>query len=103
MDHPLMSLIDQQIAKAQAEGQFEDLAGAGKPLDLTGNAADAVLSRMMQEADATSPLVELKRQIAHAQACLPRLAGEARHIAMTELADMQMKLAMEIERFRKHG
>lgn len=103
MDHPLISLIDQQIAKAEAEGQFEGLAGAGRPLDLSGDAADAVLNRMMQEADATSPLVELKRQIAQAQADLSGLVGEAQRARMAELAELQMKLAMEIERYRKYG
>lgn len=32
MDHPLIDLIDARIRKAQADGAFDNLPGAGKPL-----------------------------------------------------------------------
>ncbi len=104
MDHPLIDLIDIQIAKAQAEGQFDDLPGAGKPLDLSSDAQDAVLARMLKEAGAQSPLVELKRQVDEAQAAVKAAAcDEARVAAMARLSELRVKLALEIEAHRKYG
>lgn len=104
MDHPLISLIDQQIAAAERAGQFDNLPGAGKPLKLEGDPKDALLDRVRKEADVTSPLVVLKRQIAEAQQQLQPLTDpEARKVQMKVLADLQMRLAMEIEAFKRFG
>ena len=103
MDHPLIDLIDIQIAKAQAEGQFEDLPGAGKPLDLAGDAQDAVLARMLKEAGASSPLVELKRQVDEAEVAVKAANGAARDAAVARLSELRVKLALEIEAVGKYG
>ncbi len=105
MDHPLIALIDQQIAKAEAEGQFDDLAGAGKPLELSGNAADAVLDRMVKEAGGNaSPFAVLRDQIAAARVRVAELPdGEARLAAQRDLAELETKRAIEIEAFKKFG
>ena len=104
MDHPLISLIDQQIAKAEAEGQFDNLPGAGKPLDTSRDPHDALMDRMMQEAEAQSPLGVLGAQITEVKARLAGMPeGTARRAVMKELADLQMKRAMEIEAMRRFG
>lgn len=103
MDHPLISLIDQAIAKAEAEGAFDNLPGAGKPLDTSRDPMDALVEKARQEAGVTSPLAELKRQVAEAEAALNGLTGEALTTARKDLSSLRLKLALEIEAVQKHG
>ena len=104
MDHPLISLIDRQIREAELRGEFNNLPGAGKPLPHEPNPEDAVLNRLMKEHGAKSPLVILREQIAEAQA---EVAGadtpDTRKAAQKRLADLQTRLAIEIEAHRKFG
>ena len=104
MDHPLISLIDQQVAAAEREGQFDNLPGAGKPLESLGDPKDALLDRMAKEADVRSPVAVLQDQIATSRARLRDLAeGDARKAEMKTLSDLQMRLAIEIETFKRFG
>lgn len=104
MDHPLRSLIDQIVENAERRGDFKDLPGAGKPLEHPENPADAVLSRIMSEADAKSPVVILRKQIIAAQAHLKTLVdADARKAQMLLLSELQTKLAIEMDAFRKYG
>ena len=58
-------LSEQQIRKAQAEGQLDDLKGAGKPLPAKGDGdfAEAAGFRIMAEAGALPREIELKKAI----------------------------------------
>ncbi len=104
MAHPLDHLIDQIVQKAERDGQFKNLPGAGKPLEAVGTAQDAVLARMMKEADATAPVVVLRRQILAAQDKLKTLTDEtAKRSEMLYISELQTKLALEMEAFRKYG
>ena len=104
MDHPLRGLIDQIVADAERRGDFKDLPGAGKPLPEVDDPQNAVLARMMKEADAKSPVVILRQQILAAQERLKALTDEAdRKAEMTRLSELHMKLAIEMEAFRKYG
>ena len=104
MDHPLLSLIDQRIAAAEREGQFDNLPGAGKPLDHLGDPKDALLDRLSREAQVRSPLAVLREQIAASKARLQTLTDEApRKAEMKTLADLQMRLAIEMETMRRFG
>ena len=104
MAHPLDSLIDQIVANAARRGDFDNLPGAGKPLPAVDNPQDAVLSRLMKEAEATSPVVVIRRQILAAQERLNTLTDpEARKAEMRVIADLQTRLAIEMEAFRKYG
>ncbi len=103
MDHPLSSLIDQIIQKAEKNGDFDDLPGAGKPLPPLRNPSDAVLSRIMKEADAKAPVVVLREQVLAASARLKTITDpEARKAEMLVLSELQTKLAIEMEAFRKY-
>lgn len=51
MTHPLDSLIDQIVQAAEKRGDFDNLAGVGKPQVHPENPADAVLTRLMKETD----------------------------------------------------
>ena len=104
MTHPLDSLIDQIVGAAAKRGDFDDLPGAGKPLPPVENPQDAVLARIMQEADATSPVVVLRRQILAAQERLKGLTdAEERNAEMLAISELLTKLAIEMEAFRKYG
>ena len=104
MHHPLSGLIDQIVQNAEKRGDFEDLPGAGKPLPHLDDPQNAVLNRMMKEADAKSPVVVLRRQILAAQSRLQSLTDpEARKDEMSRLAELQTKLAIEMEAVRKYG
>ena len=104
MHHPLSSLIDQIVQNAERRGDFDNLPGAGKPLVHPENPTDAVLHRIMAEADAKSPVVILRQQILSAQAHLKTLTDpDARKAQMLLLSELQTKLAIEMEAFRKYG
>ena len=104
MTHPLDDLINKMMAAAAAKGDFENLPGAGKPLNLSGNPKDALLNRMMTEAHAKPPAIALKEQIAAAQAQLKTLtAPDERKAQMKIIADLQTRLAIEVEAMRKYG
>ena len=104
MDHPLRDLIDRIVSDAERRGDFKDLPGAGKPLPELDDPQNAVLARMMKEADAKSPVVILRQQILAAQDRLKTLTDEVeRKAEMARIAELHMKLAIEMEAFRKYG
>ena len=104
MSHPMMSLIDQIIQAAEKRGEFEDLPGAGKPLPEERNPADAVLNRLMTEHRAKPLVVTLKQDIAATRAHLAALTDpELRKAQMKVLADLELRLALEMEAIRRYG
>lgn len=104
MHHPLSNLIDRIVQNAERRGDFDNLPGAGKPLPHLDDPQNAVLARMMKEADAKSPVVILHQQILAAHETLNRLTDETgRKDAMLHLSELQTKLAIEMEAFRKYG
>jgi len=104
MAHPLESLIDQIVQNAEKRGDFDDLPGAGKPLAHLDDPQNAVLNRMMQEAEAKSPVVVLRRQIIAAQEKLKALTDPTdRKAEQLRLSELHTKLAIEMEAFRKYG
>ncbi|ANT62114.1 MULTISPECIES: DUF1992 domain-containing protein [Roseobacteraceae] len=64
MDHPLIDLINARIAKADAEGAFDNLPGAGKPLPACDDPENAVMTRILKDNGAVPEAVALRRQIA---------------------------------------
>lgn len=104
MAHPLDALIDQIVQQAAREGKLDNLPGAGKPLEKVENPQDAVLARIMKEADATSPVVVLRQQILAAQDKLKTISDpDERRSQMVYLSELQTQLAIEMEAFRKYG
>ena len=104
MHHPLSGLIDQIVQNAEKRGDFDNLHGAGKPLPHLDDPQNAILNRMMQEADAKSPVVILRRHILEAQDNLKSLTDQTeRKAAQIRLSELHTKLAIEMEAFRKYG
>lgn len=63
MDHPLIDLIDAKIAAAEAEGAFDDLPGAGKPLPQVDDPANHLVNRLVKEAGGVPEFVSLSREL----------------------------------------
>ncbi|MFD1746615.1 DUF1992 domain-containing protein [Rhizobium helianthi] len=100
------SLAERQMLKAQAEGQFDRLKGAGKPLNLEGDhSADAAGFRIMAEAGALPREIELRKAVeAQAQVLRDAPDEDSRKREMKKLADLQLRLDIEQEaRRRFHG
>lgn len=64
MDHPLIDLINARIAKADAEGAFDNLPGAGKPLPACDDPENAVINRILKDNGAVPEFVSLSRELA---------------------------------------
>lgn len=97
-------MAERQILKAQAEGQFENLRGAGKPLNMADDAgsSDAVGFRIMAEAGALPREIELRKAV-EAQTARLRAAksDDDRRRETKVLADLQLRLDIEVEARRR--
>lgn len=62
-DHPLIDLINQKIAAAEAAGDFDDLPGAGKPLPREDDPENALLNRVIRENGAEPEFVTLAKKL----------------------------------------
>src|SRR5215218_1936179 len=82
MESALRRLADRRIEEAMREGKFDNLAGAGKPLDLEPMPADENarmtwwMLRILKGADFTPDEIRIRRQVEN-------LKGEL-HESMTE-------------------
>lgn len=104
MDHPLIDLISQKIAEAEKDGAFDNLPGSGKPLDLTHDPKDALVHRAMREGGIKAPIVAMRAEITEIKRRLSELTDEAaRKAEMQKLADLQTRLALELEALAKYG
>ena len=96
-------MAERQILKAKAEGQLDNLKGAGKPLDLSGDgSADAIGFRIMAEAGALPREIQLRKAVAEQTKAMREAPDEAtRKAAMRKLADLQLRLDIEQESRRR--
>ncbi|ETD89900.1 DUF1992 domain-containing protein [Rhodobacter capsulatus] len=97
-------MAERQILKAQAEGQFENLRGAGKPLNMDDNAgsSDAIGFRIMAEAGALPREIELRKAVeAQTEKLRAAPTEEDRRREARVLADLQLRLDIEAEARRR--
>ena len=107
MDRKFNQRVEQQIRKAEAEGQFKNLDGAGKPLphrpgDALIDPMDSVGHRIMAEAGAVPEEVRLKKELD----ALRKEFGDTtdpdkRKELMPKLADLEMRYNIAREARRK--
>ncbi|MBO9473630.1 DUF1992 domain-containing protein [Shimia sp. R10_1] len=64
MDHPLIDLINQKIREAEEAGEFDNLAGAGKPLPKEEDPENALINRLVKESGGVPEFVSLSRELA---------------------------------------
>lgn len=98
-------LTEHQIRKAQAEGQLDDLKGAGKPLPRAGHGDEAEEAgfRIMVEAGALPKEIELKKAVqAQAQLLQTLTDPNERKAAMARFAELSQQLAVQEEARRKY-
>ena len=96
----LDSVVEQRIAQAIAEGTFENLPGAGKPLDLDDDRMVPedlrVGYRILKNAGFIPPEVEQRREIAELAVLLRHATDDAaRRRAAARLALLSLKLEAE--------
>lgn len=95
-------LAERQILKAQAEGQLDNLKGAGKPLASTvGDTAQDAGFRIMAEAGAIPREVALRKAVEAQRATVATAPPEARAVEAARLADLELRLAIEVEARRR--
>ncbi|RYG93162.1 DUF1992 domain-containing protein [Loktanella sp. IMCC34160] len=102
MDHPLIDLITARIRAAEAEGQFDNLPGAGKPLPPCDDPENALINRLMKENGATPEFVSLSRELQRLREEL-RDTGDRtrRQDIMKEMSMMEAKIAIARQAWRK--
>lgn len=97
-------LAERQILKAQAQGQLDDLKGAGKPLNMGDDAGspDAIGFRIMAEAGALPREIELRKAVEAQTRILAAATDPAtRKREAARLADLQLRLDIEAEARRR--
>lgn len=96
-------MAERQILKAQAEGQLDNLKGAGKPLNIDGDgSADAIGFRIMAEAGALPREIQLRKLVEEQTRLVQAAPDEAsRRLAMKKLNDLQLRLDIEREARRR--
>ncbi|MGE4328350.1 MAG: DUF1992 domain-containing protein [Pseudodonghicola sp.] len=98
-------LSERQILKAQAEGQFDNLKGAGKPLPPRGGGdyAEEAGFRIMAEAGALPKEIELRKAVqAQAEVLKNTTDPEKRKEEMRKFAELTQALAIQEEARRKY-
>ncbi|MFW2542133.1 DUF1992 domain-containing protein [Primorskyibacter sp. 2E107] len=100
MDHPLIDLITAKIRLAEAEGQFDNLPGAGKPLPPCDDPENAVLHRILKENGGVPEIVSLSRELSRLREALRETSDRTDRKRI--LQDMSLTEA-RIEIARKRG
>ncbi len=78
MDHPLYDLITAKILAAEAEGAFDNLPGAGKPLPRVEDPENELINRLMRENGAVPEFVSLGRELKRLRRELEQTTNSAR-------------------------
>ncbi|MCH2248733.1 DUF1992 domain-containing protein [Cognatishimia sp.] len=93
MDHPLIDLINQKIAAAEADGAFDDLEGAGKPLPREEDPENALINRLIKESGGVPEFVSLSRELAKLREELRETGDRTRRQdIMKEMSMMEAKI-----------
>lgn len=102
MDHPLIDLITAKIREAEANGEFENLAGAGKPLPKMDDPKNGVLNRIIKENGGTPEYVSLARELRALREELARTTDQAkRREIMKNMSLMDVKIDMARKAFSR--
>src|SRR5215510_5786198 len=99
--------VDQRIKEAVARGEFENLPGKGKPLDLDGYFATPEHLRMgysiLKNANIIPEEMELLKQIEGLEKSLSSCTGEIEKRAIQkQLSEKITNFSMRMERYRKN-
>jgi hypothetical protein len=103
------AVAEERIQEAMRRGAFDNLPGAGRPLefddDLLVPPELRVANRILRNAGCVPPELLERREMAEIEASLPHLDDEARKRAVAKLAVMRTRLgprrgrALSLDRF----
>ncbi|MCP9483688.1 DUF1992 domain-containing protein [Shimia sp. CNT1-13L.2] len=101
MDHPLIDLINAKISEAEAEGAFDNLEGAGKPLPREEDPENAMLNRLVKEAGGVPEFVSLSRELARLREELRETGDRTRRQdIMKEMSMMEARIDLARKQYR---
>jgi hypothetical protein len=100
------SSIEQRIREAMARGEFDGLAGEGKPLDLTAYFDTPEELRMaysiLKSNEFVPEEVELMREIAELKRQLAATVGEEERAVLTrQINGRELTLKLRLEKYRR--
>ncbi|WP_293576002.1 DUF1992 domain-containing protein [Phaeobacter sp.] len=102
MDHPLIDLINARIKEAEAEGAFENLPGAGKPLPRVDDPQNVLLDRLVKENGAVPEFVSLSRSLADLRKELADTGDRtARHKILKEMSLLEARIDLARKAYRR--
>ena len=99
-------IVEALIKEAQERGEFDNLPGKGKPIDLTeyfeAPEEIRVAQSVLKNAGMTSPEVQLLKEIAELRQLLPSLANETKkEQVQKQIQQKQIEFSLMMERQRK--
>lgn len=101
MDHPLIDLITARIREAEAEGAFDNLPGAGKPLPQCDDPENAMLNRLVKESGGVPEFVSLSRELARLREELRETGDRTRRKEiLKEMSLMDARIDMARKAYR---
>ncbi|TCL00623.1 uncharacterized protein DUF1992 [Shimia isoporae] len=104
MAHVMNAAIEMALEQASRTDAFQNLPGAGQPLEFLSRPSDAVIDRIMKENQAKPLAVGLKQQLTQASAQLQNMSdARERKEQMRLIADLQTRLGLELEAMQKYG
>ena len=102
-----MTLVEQQVAKAQKEGQFENLKGKGKPMNLKEghftSAEENLRNTIYKNNDMLPPEMEMKKKVEELASKLKEgeLSLEERKKLTKEKQDAELKYNLLMDTRRR--
>ena len=92
-----MKIVEERIRRAQKKGEFENLEGTGKPLNLADDQAVAeelrLAYKILKNADCLPPEIEVKKEIQQTEALLDGMTDTAeKYSTLKKLNYLIMKL-----------
>ena len=104
---PLSRIVENRIREAMAQGEFENLAGAGRPLDLEEYFSAPEDLRMaysiLKSAHCVPPEVELLNEVARLERALAETTdASTRETLQRVLIERQTHRAVVFERMARH-
>ncbi|SHH58511.1 DUF1992 domain-containing protein [Cognatishimia maritima] len=101
MDHPLIDLINQRIAEAEADGAFDNLEGQGKPLPKVDDPENALLNRLVKENGGVPEFVALGKELQRLRAELRETGDRTRRQdIMKEMSMMEARIDLARKAYR---
>lgn len=97
------TLLDAAFKRAQENGDFDNLPGAGKPIAKSSLNADP-FAHSFEESGAMTPFGVLQRRIDTARADLAQTTDPAaRRALQTEISALETRKAIEMETWKRYS